>query len=80
MNYNVILKDDFTKMLQFEVAGLIFEILTNVENDDLTICENRKAELEEDFKIWGDYLHSDLYKEVIDINLIEKNLRNNNGN
>jgi len=59
------IRDEKYKIVRFYIEHLPFEILTEIENDPNTIVEKRKLDLEEDFKKYGDYLHSHLYTENI---------------
>jgi hypothetical protein len=57
--------DEKYKIVRFYIDYLPFEILTEIENDPLTIVARRRLELERDFEEYGDYLHSHLYTENI---------------
>lgn len=57
--------DETKKIVRFYIDDLPFEILTNVENDGLEVMEWRMEQLQADFRLYDDYLHSDLYVEKL---------------
>lgn len=57
--------DEKYKYVRFYINELPFEIKTEIENDKVEIYNLRMIELEKDYEIYGDYLHSDLYVEYI---------------
>lgn len=57
------IRDEKYKIVRFYIDHLPFEILTEIENDPVTIVARRRLELERDFNEYGDYLHSNLYVE-----------------
>lgn len=62
--------DETKKIVRFYIDHLPFEILTENENDGQQIMNWRLEKLQEDFNKYGDYLHSDLYVEKLNNEII----------
>jgi hypothetical protein len=64
--------DDKYKIIRFYIDVLPFEILTEKENDAQEVVNWRLEQLTEDYVIYGDFLHSDLYVVKIKEELIQE--------